>query len=69
MSSASDLADARVETMESWSAALRIIRKTVETLGPPGILPSPDAVLALYGPEPVHEATAIVEALQKLLAQ
>jgi hypothetical protein len=62
------LAETRHETQESWSAALRMIRETVETLGPPGILPSQDAVLALYGPEPVHEAKAIVEALQKLLA-
>jgi hypothetical protein len=68
VSSPSDLAKARHETQESWSAALRMIRETVETLGPPGILPSQDAVLALYGPEPVHEATAIVDALRKLLA-
>jgi hypothetical protein len=49
-------------------SSLRMIREAVETLGPPGILLSQDAVLAQYGPEPVHEATAIVEALQKLLA-
>ena len=69
MSSASELAEGRQETRESWSAALRMIRETVETHGPPGILPSKDAVLKLHGPEPVHEATAIVEALQKLLAR
>jgi hypothetical protein len=68
VSSASDLAEAREETRESWSAALRMIRETVETLGPPGILPSKDAVLEHYGPEPVHEATAIVEAFRKLLS-
>jgi hypothetical protein len=45
-----------------------MIREAVETLGPPGVLPSRDAVLMLHGPEPVHEATAIVAALQKLLA-
>lgn len=44
-----------------------MIRETIETLGPPGILPSEEAVLGLYGPEPVHEAEAIVEALRKLL--
>jgi hypothetical protein len=55
--------------MENAWAALRMIRETVETLGPPGILPSEEAVLMLYGPEPVHEATAIVEALRKLLAR
>jgi hypothetical protein len=45
-----------------------MIRETVETLGPPGILPSKDAVLEHHGPEPVHEATAIVEAFRKLLS-
>lgn len=55
------------ETMQNAWHALRMIRETVETLGPPGILPLEDAVLQLYGPEPVHEATAIVEALQRLL--
>jgi hypothetical protein len=68
VSSVSDLAAARQEIRENWSAALRMIRMTVETLGPPGILPSRDAVLMLHGPEPVHEAAAIVKALQKLLA-
>ena len=34
---------------------------TIETLGPPGILPAE----GVY--EPVHEAEAIVEALRKLL--
>jgi hypothetical protein len=67
VSSALDLADARDETRQSWSAALRMIRETLETLGPPGILPSQEAVLKLYGPEPVNEAAAIVDALQKLL--
>jgi hypothetical protein len=33
-----------------------------------GILPSEDALLELYGSEPVDEASAIVEALHKLLA-
>ena len=51
----------------AW-AALRMIRETIETLGPPGALPSSEAVLMLYGPEPVHEGQAIVDALTKLLA-
>jgi hypothetical protein len=51
----------------AW-AALRMIRETVEALGPPGIRPSGEAVVEKYGPEPVHEATAIVEALQKVLS-
>jgi hypothetical protein len=45
-----------------------VIRETVETVGPPAILPAQDAVLTLYGPEPVHEATAIGDALRRLLA-
>jgi hypothetical protein len=61
VSSTSELAEARQETTENWSAALRMIREAVETLGPPGILPSQEAVLALYRPESVHEATAIVK--------
>jgi len=64
-----DMAEVHSENMQNAWAALRMIRDTVETLGPPGILPSEEAVLQLHGPEPVHEATAIVEALQKLLAR
>jgi hypothetical protein len=67
VSSASELAGARVETRESWSAALQMIRDTIETLGPPGILPSREAVLQLYGPEPVHEATALAAAIRALV--
>jgi hypothetical protein len=43
--------------------------KTLAQHARKGILPSEDAVLGLYGPEPVHEATAIVKALHKLLAR
>ena len=50
----------------AW-AALRMIRETIETLGPPGALPSNEAVLMLYGPEPIHEGQAISDALRKLL--
>ena len=67
MSSASELAEARLETRESWSVALQMIRETVETLGPPGILPSREAVLQLYGPEPVHEAEALSAAIRTLV--
>jgi hypothetical protein len=49
-------------------AALRMIRETIETLGPAGALPSNEAVLMLYGPEPIHEGQAIVDALRKLLS-
>jgi hypothetical protein len=57
---------ARENVQNAW-AGLRMIRETIETLGPPGALPSEEAVLRLYGPEPVHEAAAIVGALRKLL--
>jgi hypothetical protein len=32
-----------------------MIRETIETLRPHGALPSNEAVLMLYGPEPIHE--------------
>jgi hypothetical protein len=48
--------------------ALRMVRETIETLGPPGALPSEEAVNSLYGPEPVHEAQAIVDALVTILS-
>jgi hypothetical protein len=50
VSSESDLAEARRETRESWAAALRMIRETVETLWPLEILPWQDAVLKHCGP-------------------
>jgi hypothetical protein len=40
-----------------------MICETIETLGAPGALASHEAVLRLYGPEPVHEDQAIVDAL------
>jgi hypothetical protein len=49
-------------------AALRMIRETIETLGPPGALPSRDTVLIERGPEPIHEGQAIVDALKRLLS-
>ena len=50
----------------AW-AGLHLIREAVETLGPPGVLPSGEAVISLYGPEPIHEAQAIVDALAAIL--
>lgn len=44
------------ENLQNAWAALRMIRETIETLGPPGALISEDQVLAQYGPEPVHES-------------
>ncbi len=65
------MADDRYETLlanyrNAW-AGLRMIREAVETLGPPGVLPSGEAVISLYGPEPIHEAQAIVDALAAIL--
>jgi hypothetical protein len=37
-----------------------MIREAIEALGPAGVLPSGEAVISLYGPEPIHEAQAIV---------
>lgn len=54
---------------ENALAGLAMIRETIETLGQPGILPSQAGVIQQYGPEPVHEAQAIVDALRKLLAR
>jgi hypothetical protein len=49
----------------AW-AGLRMIREAVETLGPPGVLPSGEADhLALC--EPIPEAQAIVDALAAIL--
>ena len=55
--------------MQNAWAALRMIRETIETLGPPGALPSRDTVLIELGPEPIHEGQAIVDALRKLLTR
>jgi hypothetical protein len=60
-------AEWRESLRDAWMA-LRMIRETIETLGPTGALISEEQVLAQYGPEPIHEATAIVEALRKLFS-
>jgi hypothetical protein len=52
----------------AWQG-LRMIREAVETLGPPGALLSENGVLRKYGPEPIHEAQAIVDALTVILAE
>lgn len=56
--------DFREAYANAW-AGIRMTRETIETLGPPGILPEE----GVNGPEPVHEAEAIVDALRKLLAR
>ena len=48
--------------------ALRMIRDAIEELGPVGVLPSEEAVLLLYGPEPVHEAEALIGGIRKVAA-
>lgn len=50
----------------AWDG-LRLIREAVETLRPPGLLSFQEAVVTLYGPEPIHEAQAIVDALTTVL--
>jgi hypothetical protein len=57
---------ARDNAANGW-AALAMIREAIETLGPVGALPSGEHVVAIYGPEPVHEAEAIVVALRRIL--
>jgi hypothetical protein len=61
--------DSALENYRNAWQALRMIREAIETLGPPGVLPSEEAVLSLYGPEPIHEGQAIVDALTKVLGE
>ena len=69
-------AEARAENAEAsnkrWAdnyqnawAGLRMIREAVENLGPCASLISEEGVLATKGPEPIHEAEAIVEAITR----
>jgi hypothetical protein len=60
--------EALLENYRNAWAALGMIREAVETLGPPGALMSRDGVLRRYGPEPIHEGQAIVDALTEMLA-
>lgn len=61
------------ENNERWramcvahGAAIRMVREAIETLfGPVASLEGPDAVL-LRGPEPHHDAEAIIAALQNV---
>ena len=69
MSGMADSYEALLENYRNAWQGLRLIREAVETLGPPGVLPSQEAVITLYGPEPIHEAQAIVDALTKILNQ
>ena len=51
--------EALLENYRNAWAGLRMIREAIEELGPVGTLPSPEAVIGKYGPEPIHEAQAI----------
>ncbi|RWF86997.1 MAG: hypothetical protein EOR36_28050 [Mesorhizobium sp.] len=44
-------------------AALELVRMAIEETCPAGVLPSEQAVLGLYGPEPIHEAEALAKAI------
>lgn len=46
----------------AW-AALKLVRMAIEQTCPAGVLPSEEAVLLLYGPEPIHEAEALAKAI------
>ena len=52
---------------DSAIEGLAMIWEAVEALGPAGALPSEEALLNLYGPEPHHRAQAIVNALTGIL--
>jgi hypothetical protein len=67
VASDAELLEIADENYQNAWAALRMIREAIETLGPPSALSPGERVVALYGPEPVHEAEAIVVALQRIL--
>ena len=65
------MADDRYETLlanyrNAWAGLLDDPRYCRD-VGPAGVLPSGEAVISLYGPEPIHEAQAIVDALAAIL--
>ncbi|PAQ08436.1 hypothetical protein CIT26_15925 [Mesorhizobium temperatum] len=51
-------------------AGLKLVRMAIEQTCPVGVLPSEEAVLLLYGPEPIHEgealAKSIIETVERL---
>ncbi|MCF6117178.1 hypothetical protein L2449_09660 [Mesorhizobium muleiense] len=61
--------EAQENIRNAW-VALRLVRLAIEETCPAGVLPSEEAVLLLYGPEPVHEgealAKAIIETVERL---
>ena len=61
--------EAQENIRNAW-AGLMLVRVAIEQTCPAGVLPSEEAVVLLYGPEPVHEgealAKAIIETVEKL---
>jgi hypothetical protein len=61
--------DANEGIRNAW-AALKLVRMAIEQTCPAGMLPSEEAVLLLYGPEPIHEGEAlakgIIETVERL---
>ncbi len=53
-----DRYEALLENYRNAWTGLRMVREAIEELGPVGVLPSQEAVIVRYGPEPVHEAQA-----------
>lgn len=52
---------------EPYRVAMFLIREAIGDLfGPAASLCSEEAVLQLYGPEPVHEAEAVIASLYRL---
>ncbi|MDX8496895.1 hypothetical protein RFM99_00535 [Mesorhizobium sp. VK4C] len=50
-------------SVEECRAALALVRMAIEETCPAGVLPSEEAVLGLYGPEPIYEAEALAKAI------
>jgi hypothetical protein len=61
--------DGQDNICNAW-AALKLVRMAIEQTCPAGVLPSEEAILLLYGPEPIHEgealAKAIIETVERL---
>ncbi|RWO24962.1 MAG: hypothetical protein E5Y16_07535 [Mesorhizobium sp.] len=54
--------EAQENIRNAWTA-LKLVRMAIEQTCPAGVLPSEEAVLLLYGPEPVHEGEALAKAI------
>ncbi|WP_027155029.1 hypothetical protein [Mesorhizobium sp. WSM2561] len=54
--------DGQENIRNAW-AALKLVRMAIEQTCPAGVLPSEEAVVLLYGPEPIHEGEALAKAI------